>query len=42
MKVKNRENSSDNKYQNISEPFPIEQELDNTLQLDNSSSVKTN
>ena len=39
--IKNRENLSDNMYQNIRKLFPTEQELDDTLQLDDSSLDKT-
>ena len=37
-----KENLVDNKYKDISNPFPLEQELDDTLQLDESSLDKTN
>ena len=39
--VKIKENSVDNKYKDISNPFPAEQELVGTLQLDDSSLDKT-
>ena len=39
--IRSREFSTDNKCQNISDPIPIEQELDNTLKLDDSSLDKT-
>ena len=40
--VRNREYLDDNKCQNIPDPIPTEQELDNTLKLDDSSLDKTN
>ena len=35
--IRNREHLADSKYQNIPDPIPTEQELDNTLKLDHSS-----
>ena len=35
--IRNREYLTDNKYQNIPDPIPTEQELDDTLKLDDSS-----
>ena len=40
--IRNREYLSNNKCQNIPDPIPTEQELDNTLKLDDSSLDKTN
>ena len=40
--VRNREYLADDKCQNIPDPIPTEQELDNTLKLDDSSLDKTN
>ena len=39
--IRNREYSTDNKCQNIPDPVPTEQELDNTLKLDDSNLDKT-
>ena len=39
--IRNREFLTDNKCQNIPDPIPTEQELDNTLKLDDSSLDKT-
>ena len=39
--IRNREYSTDNKCQNIPDPIHTEQELDNTLKLDDSSLDKT-
>ena len=39
--IRNREYLTDNKCQNILDPIPTEQELDNTLKLDDSSLDKT-
>ena len=41
LKAEIKENLVDNKYKDISNPFPAEQELDDTLQLNDSSSDKT-
>ena len=40
--IRNREYSTDNKCQNIPDPIPTDQELDNTRKLDDSSLDKTN
>ena len=40
--IRNREYLTDNKWQNIPDPMPTEQELDNTLKLHDSSLDKTN
>ena len=39
--IRNREYLTDNKCQNITDPIPTEQELDNTLKSDDSSLDKT-
>ena len=39
--IRNREYLTDNKCQNIPDPIPTEQELDNTLKLDDSCLDKT-
>ena len=39
--IRNGEYLTDNKCQNIPDPIPTEQELDNTLKLDDSSLDKT-